>query len=257
MQNANVELLHEAVNRNSAMVLSLPSAGILRHHKTRFLGECNDGFWVEAPADDTSLVQSLIRGGQPVGVSFKHGINRVVFMTSLRRREESYAINAYNSIPALLLHHPDRVSAVQRRSNYRVNIPAEAGVNVRVWRIAEKTYLKDRPMANQEISVRVNDLSAGGVGLMLLGKDGQPPRVTAQDRLRVQVEYNGEQILVEGRLRYPTNMPRSDMVRAGIQFKTLQADLEGRQNLARLTRIIGELQRAEIRHYWLGLDKAG
>jgi hypothetical protein len=42
-----------------------------------------------------------------------------------------------------------------------------------------------------------------------------------------------------------------------VQFKTLENNLDGRQILAQLTRIVGELQREEVRRLRLGLCKAG
>jgi hypothetical protein len=41
-----------------------------------------------------------------------------------------------------------------------------------------------------------------------------------------------------------------------VQFKKLQNDLEGRQNVAALTQIVGELQRDEVRRIRLGLKIA-
>jgi hypothetical protein len=42
MTEAKVDPLWDAVSRNAAVVLSLPSAGALRHHKTRFLAKSDD-----------------------------------------------------------------------------------------------------------------------------------------------------------------------------------------------------------------------
>jgi hypothetical protein len=46
------------------------------------------------------------------------------------------------------------------------------------------------------------------------------------------------------------------MVRTGIVFKPLDQDLEGRQTLAALTRIVGQLQRDEVRRHRLGIKSA-
>jgi hypothetical protein len=44
-------------------------------------------------------------------------------------------------------------------------------------------------------------------------------------------------------------------VRAGIQFKDLGTEMAGRHTLSQLTKIVGELQRAEARRYRLGITK--
>jgi hypothetical protein len=54
------------------------------------------------------------------------------------------------------------------------------------------------------------------------------------------------ELILEGRLRYP-QAPTGNQVRAGIQFKSLDKDIDGRQVLTLLTRIVGELTRAELR----------
>jgi hypothetical protein len=105
--------------------------------------------------------------------------------------------------------------------------------------------------------VRVRDLSTGGVGLMLLpGKDAQPPpQLPLNTRLRIELIFGpfGEPLILEGRVCYigdpnpagSTNAPLP--LRAGVQFKLLENDIEGRQILAALTRIVGKLQREEAR----------
>ena len=45
---------------NARLVLSLPSAGLLRHHKSRFLAIAADGIWIECPPDDRALIDDLI-----------------------------------------------------------------------------------------------------------------------------------------------------------------------------------------------------
>ena len=43
-----ISVLEAAVARNSGIVLSLPSAGMLRHLKSRFLGDAPEGIWLES-----------------------------------------------------------------------------------------------------------------------------------------------------------------------------------------------------------------
>ena len=71
MANNGVAILTDAIARNSALVLSLPSAGMLRHHKSRFLAEDEGGFWIEAMPGDEALVTELINTQTSVGISFR------------------------------------------------------------------------------------------------------------------------------------------------------------------------------------------
>lgn len=256
MSTVDLNILADAIARNSAAVLSLPSAGMLRHHKSRFLAEddaTGDAFWIESAPDERALIDAMILGGQAAGLSFKSGTKKVVFASQLLRREPNYAVNADTIVEALLVARPKAVKAIQRRSNYRVRVPGDCDLRVRVWRIGQHVYLGDRPPAAQELIVRVRDMSTGGVGVTFLPRDGEPPRVTSEDRLRVAVDYHDISTLIEGRMRHPSLISSATPTPAGIQFKALQNNLAGRQTLAQLTKILGELQRAEVRRMRLGV----
>jgi hypothetical protein len=108
-------------------------------------------------------------------------------------------------------------------------------------------------MPAQELTCELRDISVGGMGLILHPRDGQPPAVALDDRLRVELTFRESTLLIDGRLRYPASFPEPKPVRAGIQFKKLEDDLEGRQAADKLAKIVGHLQREEARRYRLGL----
>ncbi len=256
MIDANASILQDAILRNAPMVLSLPSAGMLRHHKSRFLEEWDDGFWVESAPQDAKLVEELINTGQSCGISFRSGQTKVVFSTPALRREPAYRVNSELTVEAVLMKRPQQVKKVQRRENYRVHIPMDSGwLNVRIWRIGQKVDLRERPMDAQEIPTQVRDLSITGIGVIFSGADNQPPRIIAEERLRIELRREGQGLLLEGRICYPTEPPTQPTVRAGIQFVHLSDGIEGRQVQSQLARIVNDLQREEIRRYRLGLDK--
>jgi c-di-GMP-binding flagellar brake protein YcgR len=252
----NLEMLTDAIARNAGIVLSLPSAGMLRHHKSRFLAAGRGGFWVEAAPGEGPLIDSLIVSQQSAGISFKAAHIKVVFPTTVLHRDPVYTINSSVQVEALLLAMPAEIKAIQRRNNHRAQIAAGRELTARTWRIAEHTYLGDRPTHAQEVVCELRDLSVGGMGVMFLGKDGQPPKVSNEDRLRIELSHGENKILLEGRMRYPTTPIQETSARAGVQFKALEDHLDGRQILAQLTRIVGELQREEVRRFRLGLSKA-
>jgi len=258
MASNNLEILIDAIARNAGIVLSLPSAGLLRHHKSRFLSEAPEGFWVESIPSEKPLVEELIRNQHPAGISFKAGTTKVVFTTPVQRLDLAYRVNDETQIPALLMAMPAEVKAIQRRHNYRVAVQAGSDITVKVWRIPERAYLRDRPMAAQQIKCEVRDVSLGGLGVTFMGEANEPPKVSIEDRLRVEVTFGGMAFLLEGRMRKPTAAPNASasMIRTGIVFKPLDQDLEGRQTLAALTRIVGQLQRDEVRRHRLGIKPA-
>jgi c-di-GMP-binding flagellar brake protein YcgR len=256
MADNNEELLRQAVARNLGAVLSLPSAGMLRHCKSRFLAELDGGILFESPITETALITELITKQQPCGVSFRTGVNKVMFAAPIIRAQSAWQMNADNVVDAVLLQFPTQIKSIQRRSNYRVEVPGDCELSIRVWRIGERAYLKEQPMAALEIKAQVRDLSIGGVGVKFLSKDNQAALVGTEDRLRVLLTYQSESLIMEGRMRAPTARMADNTIVTGIHFKKLENDLEGRKTLATLTRIVGELQRNEVRRIRLGLAKS-
>lgn len=255
MTDPNLTMLRQAILRNAAAVLSLPSAGMLRHHKTRFLGDCpnalgdgTDGLWIEAPVGDVPLLNELMDRQDPVGIAFKGGPTSVVFTAPIRRRLEAFNLNAASeqcTVPALLVEFPKIFKSLQRRAAYRVALPLDNPIALRAWRIAEHAVLRDRPMAAAEVHVRTRDLSVMGVGFTCPSKDQAPPRLTLGERMRVQLKCGDEEVLVEARVIHQ-RLVGENVLAAGANFKKLEKDFEGRQVLSKLTAIVGRLQREEI-----------
>jgi c-di-GMP-binding flagellar brake protein YcgR len=209
---------------------------------------------VESVPQDHSLIDDLIEQQKPAGVSFKTGHHKVVFATPLLERVIDYRINAEVTVEAVRLRLPDSIKAVQRRGNYRVPVRPDDDLRVRIWRIAERVYLRDRPMAAQELLTEVRDLSLGGLGVTFHPKDGQPPKISSADRLRIELAYADNSFLIEGRMIHPDGPKGNVPLRAGIQFKALENNLLGRQTLAEMTKLVSALQREEIRRHRLGLS---
>ncbi|MGD0540364.1 MAG: PilZ domain-containing protein [Tepidisphaeraceae bacterium] len=255
MPDKNDEILLDAVSRGVAIVLSLPSAGMSRDHKSRFLCELEGGILIASPHSDAVLINDLIERNAPCGVSFNSGAFKIVFTSPIRRSVEAWQLNDDTTVGALLLGFPAEIKVTQRRSNYRVDIGPNSDVSVRVWRISKSESLSDTPASTKEIRAQIRDMSTGGMGVKLIGKDNAPPKISAEDRLRVALEYNGTSLIIEGKMAWPPATPTGNVMITGIQFKKLEGDLEGRQTLSRLMRIVGELQREELRRMRLGLAK--
>lgn len=251
------DVLADAVARNSAIVFSLPSAGMLRHHKSRFLALTDEGIWIEGIKTDFALLSDLIQSGERAGVSFRTSTRMINFSTAVLCKNPDFQMNKDLTVEAILLRPPPQIDSQQRRNNYRVGVPEGSDLVSRIWRISEHHVLRDRPMASLEIPHQITDLSAGGMGVRLLPRGDEPVKATCDERLRVEVTYQSETIIVEGRLRLPNGFDPQGKCRAGIAFKKLESDLEGRQAIALLTRIAGDLQRDEVRQRKLGFRKAG
>jgi c-di-GMP-binding flagellar brake protein YcgR len=252
MDQESHDILADAVARNSAAVLSLPSAGMLRHHKSRFLAQTADGLWIESAPADIALIEELRQQQIPVGISFKAVPNKASFAVPILRRDQSYQLNASSVVEALLLQSPAKIKPVQRRNHYRVKVPEGAPLSVRVWRIADHVLVRDRPLASQLVAIHLRDISVGGLGVML-NRDTEDRALLSGQRLRIELKWEDVELILEGSLRIVEGAQAAESVRAGIQFKKLENDLAGRQAIAVLTRIVGEFQREEVRRSRLGL----
>src|SRR5687768_4962011 len=144
MKPAHDDTLRDAIARNAGAVISLPSAGLLRHCKTRLLAAEDDGFWVEAPAAERPLVDDLMANATTIGASLKTGHTKICFTTLIRQFRGQLRINTDTAVDAVMLAWPAQLKAIQRRTDYRVGVPGDAEVSVRCWRIGEHAYLKDR-----------------------------------------------------------------------------------------------------------------
>src|SRR5690349_1818642 len=122
MKPADQQILRDSIARNAGIVISLPSAGMLRHCKSRLLSPDENGFWIQAPAEEQSLVDELMVSKQPVGISLKSATNKVVFTTVILQFRSAMQINTETSVDALMLVWPAELKAVQRRADYRVTV---------------------------------------------------------------------------------------------------------------------------------------
>ena len=248
MGNPNYETLRDAIARNSAAVLSLPSAGMVRHHKTRFLAEAENGFWIESAPTEKPLIDSLMDEEGPVGISFKGTPLPVAFVSNIRARECRYPVNETTFVEALFLPFPENFRERQRRQAYRVVLPTTHEIGLRVWHIPEHAILRDRPMGASEVGVRMTNLSVMGIAAVARpGRDGKPARLLVNERLRMILTWSGQELLTEGRVIHFRAAGESAQIAFGVQFKRLEKDIEGRQTIAKLTELVGIQQREEIK----------
>jgi hypothetical protein len=237
--------LDAAIDRNAPAVISLPSAGMVRHFKTRFLRVADEGFWVEGIPSELPLIKSLIETADPAGFAFKAGSRPVNFLAPLRENDPAFHLTADVTMMAIRVQRPAAVKAVQRRSDFRVAINANDPVRGSVWRIGDHAAIDDRPKG-VALPVILRDLSTGGIGVVFTGADGKGPTVTELDRLLVVLQYrNDRELAIEGSCTRPTRVGETDQYLSGIRFKGLQDRLSGRQTMTDLARIVNALQLAE------------
>ena len=257
----NLCLLREAIARNASLVLSLPLRGLLQHHKSRFLADAGDGFWVAAVADEPGVIHGLITTREPAGVSFRSGDVKVIFATRVQHQMPDFRPSRdvdVGAVPALLLQFPEQLRSVQRRKSFRVPVATgSTALCVRVWAVPEQASLRDKPAAGMEIDCEPRDVGIGGIGVILRPSGGAAPAHAPGQRLRVQLTLGATVALLEGRLRYAPRPSNDGSFRMGVQFRALGDSRDDRHAASQLEKIVGHLQRDLARRRNLELPVAG
>jgi hypothetical protein len=139
----------------------------------------------------------------------------------------------------------EEASLVDRRSYYRARL-GNSLLRVRAWRIAPGTPLGHAPMPSQEVRFSVHNVCIGGLGIVLANATAQPP-LTLTDRLRIEVFYDQDSILIEGRLRTPDAAQREPYSRTGIRFDGHSSNLGYQKARFWMSKVMGRVQREELK----------
>ena len=202
---------------------------------------------MESAPGETPLIQELMQQKTSVGISFKAPPNKASFAVPILRLDPSYRFNAESNVEALLVQAPEKIRPVQRRNNYRVHVPEDAGLSVKVWRIADHVLIRDKPLPSQLVPVQVKDISVGGMGIIISPNPHDTRTMCPRQRLRIELKMDAVELILDGVLRIAANPATTAPVKGGIQFKKLENDIAGRQAMAALTRIVGQFQLEEVR----------
>lgn len=246
MSNQQFELLHHAIERNTPIVLALPSSAVIKPYRSRLLQIDEEGIYLESIPEQQALLDELIKSARPVTVSFRADVRRIEFITPILKRLRDYTLNSSTVIEALLLKRPDEVKTVQRRADYRVSVPHDCDIQFRFHRITEQADIQDPPHSTAEMTIDVRDFSTGGCGGTWKRK-ADDPKLVPEQRLRVQIDSPITSLILDARVRFVQPLYEPESVRIGIQFTLNINSIPDRQKMTQLNKILGELQRLELR----------
>ena len=72
-------MLTQAIDRNAPAVLALPSAGMVRYYKSRFLRAVDHRVWLEGIPEERPLIETLIQDARSGTGFFQGGSSPVEF----------------------------------------------------------------------------------------------------------------------------------------------------------------------------------
>ena len=246
---ANLNLLSQAIARNSSVAVGLVTPDGMRHHRSRFLRECADGFWIESIADERVLIDEIIGAEEKCSLSFVAGPRKLLFACPIYRREAAFVVNPELTCEALLLPFPPEPREIQRRERYRARLSDEmlGDLGLQIWRIAEHVELEDKPMRSQLISARPRDISATGIGLGMEVKSGEGVASILGQRMRIEMAGERGSVLIEGRARFVTDKSARFPRRLGVAFTGLDESITGRKLSNQIGRLVAAVERDELR----------
>ena len=125
---------------------------MIHNHKTRFLGENEAGIWIEIPTEAVLLIEELQRAATLLAVSFHANHRRLSFAMTVVKVDSEFKVNQTVTVRAVQVAPATEVKGVQRRNAYRVRVPKDSDMTIKVWQIADHAVLTDRPAASSEVA---------------------------------------------------------------------------------------------------------
>jgi hypothetical protein len=245
MDVADLQALTAAAAARAPAVLTLHWRGVFYSGRSRMLSADPTGLWVETPEALRPLLPTIQGEALILHVAFRGAGGSSSFAAPLLLHNPILTVED-KLADALLLMLPAAVDVPQQRQSYRVTVFDQTRLSPKVWRIQPGAVLRDKPAPSSELWARMHDLSQDGTCLILHPRVQQQQPFDRDQRFRIALTYQDEELLFDARARYMLHLPDGSM-RVGAQFRRIDTDLRARQSLARLPQIIGDLQREEAR----------
>jgi hypothetical protein len=101
-------------------------------------------------------------------------------------------------------------------------------------------------MSTAAMAIDIRDFSAGGCGGTWKRRKDEPKLVPDQ-RLRVEIDSVIGKLILDARVRFAAELNEPELVRLGIQFSLNANSIPDRQKMLQINKLMGELQRMELR----------
>ena len=226
------EVLQTLIGGKAPAIMSYLSKG--KWHVVKVLPDCLGGGRFEVEVSPRIKPHPMnIHIDQSVGMSIKYGYGKFVFETRVVGLEPSSELAGSGR---LILAVPERIEMVQRRSYFRVEVPAMLEVNVLLW---HRRHQNNDALSAPERCWRgkLVDISAGGVQIAL--DAAQQPDFRKGQFIRLQFTPMPDEASLTFGGQVRSILPTADdkYVCFGLQTVGLEASAEGRLVLQRLCNI--------------------
>ena len=242
-----VTYLQQAIERNANAVLTVVCNGAARLTRSRLLAVDGTSLWIGLPTDQADAIDGMIVRNAEARVNFRLHQTNVEFHSRVLERRQAYQLNSTTTCEAVRLEWPTNIAIVQRRNAYRVGVAGPVEVRLKFWRIEKDVDLTAIPPAGSDMNIDVRDFSESGVGGVWKRRVGENPILQSDQRLRVDVITPTGTTTVDAFIRFVAGLPEPEFRRIGVQFMFNRTNLVDRTKMSTLSRLVGDLQRAELK----------
>lgn len=231
-------ILRWAVDRRTAVHLTSLNGEGWSVLKSNFVGfDEEQGLLLIAAPVPEGMSRAEFRNGDSVGVSFRRGHKKCLFITTLLGRRAGSPQEHEGEV--WMMRRPDVIRELQRRAYQRATVPPDRFIGVRLW---EGGLVSPGEPSWPICSGRVADASVGGIQVDV--RADQNPRLSIGDVVGVEITPapNRPPLLVEAQYRH-CSISGPGRLALGFQFVGLEHDVAGRSSIEDLADFVRDLQR--------------
>lgn len=192
--------------------------------------EASSAIGVSYPSFAARTPPLEIVAGDALGVSFRRGHKKCVFMSSVIARQQGP-----DGVAHVVLKCPDEVHEYQRRAYQRAAVPPGRRIPAMVCHPGEARTLF--------CAGHVRDISAGGTQIELDAPYDTRMRVGDAIRLELKPESGAPALVLPGVFRHASALS-SGRIAIGIQFCGLEGSRDGHVVLSLISRLVHEFRQA-------------
>jgi c-di-GMP-binding flagellar brake protein YcgR len=214
-------------------------------YRSRFLGVSEHSgetaLIIEAPAPKGSIIP--IRRGTRVKIAFSLGGSESHLETVVLDRYR-HELNSQVSVASLLLRMPEGIVADGQRSYFRIVVPQEAAIELRLAILAEDEEGEGRVRGREK--ALITDLGGGGLGFCIA--EGRSLLINSDTLLLLKFRLRGveQDIRLLGRICFSLRQPERREAFFGVQFVDVESELEYKRSVDRILHFVAEEQRRRL-----------
>jgi c-di-GMP-binding flagellar brake protein YcgR len=228
-------LLEEAAGKHLPLTITNKQDTNWQVYHSTFYALKSHRIIASLPVPDVSTGQMEPAAGQEIGVSFKKGYHKCLFVTRIVA-QEPYELDPGVMAPSITLLVPEQIEKIQRRAYNRTKVPAKDRIPVSFW----KTENPDQGVVWEGT---LSDLSAGGVGIRIPKNEISDLVPGQQYHIQFVPLVGYDPLQLSGCFRHAVEAPEGEQVILGFKLVGLEMDEGGRHTLRQLSRIVSVYQR--------------